>query len=218
MAQPVTGDDDVLAAGEYGSWLVSMRAALRGAGESEVPCGGCTACCTSSQFVLIEPAEVETKARIPAALLFPAPRRPKGHVLLGYDERGHCPMLVDGRCSIYEHRPRACRVYDCRIFPAVGVPGPTGTAAAIGARADRWRFDYATDDERAWHDALCEAARYLAEHATEVGDDALADDPTRRAVVAVELSDVVVAAGGGPPQFRPASPEEVRVELSRRRR
>ena len=35
---------------------------------------------------------------------------------MGYDERGHCPMLVDGDCSIYEHRPRTCRTYDCRVF------------------------------------------------------------------------------------------------------
>ena len=30
---------------------------------------------------------------------------------MGYDERGHCPMLVDGDCSIYDHRPRTCRMY-----------------------------------------------------------------------------------------------------------
>ena len=30
-------------------------------------------------------------------------------------------MLVDGRCSIYEHRPRTCRTYDCRIFTATGL-------------------------------------------------------------------------------------------------
>ena len=28
---------------------------------------------------------------------------------------------TDGRCSIYEHRPRTCRTYDCRIFPATGL-------------------------------------------------------------------------------------------------
>ena len=62
-----------------------------------MPCGTCTACCTSSQFVHIGPDEVDTLAHIPAELLFPAPRMPKGHVLLGYDERGHCPMLIDER-------------------------------------------------------------------------------------------------------------------------
>lgn len=38
---------------------------------------------------------------IPAELLFPAPGLPKGHVLLGYDANGHCPMLAEGGCSIF---------------------------------------------------------------------------------------------------------------------
>ncbi len=80
--------------------MAGLQGAIRGERGSEVPCGSCTACCTSSQFVHIGPDETDTLARIPAALLFPAPRQPPGHVLLGYDERGHCPMLVDGRCSI----------------------------------------------------------------------------------------------------------------------
>ena len=46
---------------------------------------------------------------------------PKGNMLLGYDENGHCPMLIDDKCSIYEHRPITCRSYDCRIFPAAGI-------------------------------------------------------------------------------------------------
>jgi Fe-S-cluster containining protein len=220
MAQPVTGDDAPLAAGEFGTWLTSTRAALRGDGDSEVPCGDCAACCTSSQFVLVEPDEADTKAHIPAQLLFPAPRRPKGYLLLGYDERGHCPMLVDVRCSIYEHRPRACRVYDCRIFVATGVPEPQEHAVEIGRRARRWQFDYATDDDRARHDTLKAAARYLADHANALGDDALATDSTRRAVVTLELHDLLVGADGetGRPARCEVTPHEVRAELSRHRR
>ena len=56
----------------------------------------------------------------PAALRFPRPGRPKGHVVLGYDEHGRCPMLGDHGCTIYEHRPRTCRTYDCRVFAATG--------------------------------------------------------------------------------------------------
>src|ERR1044072_724626 len=107
-----------------------MQAALRGETDADVPCGDCSACCTSSQFVPIGPDETDTLAHIPAELLFPAPGRDKGVVLRPYDERAHCRMLVDGRCSIYEHRPRTCRTYDCRIFAATR---PEGDAAA-GAR------------------------------------------------------------------------------------
>jgi hypothetical protein len=121
-----TGDGDRiehedLPAGEFSAWLHGMQRALRSERGSEVPCGGCTACCTSSPFVHIGPDEVETLARIPSELLFPAPRMPVGHVLLGYDDHGRCPMLTDDRCSIYENRPRTCRTYDCRVFPATGL-------------------------------------------------------------------------------------------------
>jgi len=102
--------DAELPAGDFTTWLQAMAAALRDEAPADVPCGGCTACCTSSQFVHIGPDETDTLAHIPAELLFPAPLLPKGNVLLGYDGRGHCPMLADDRCTIYEHRPVVCRV------------------------------------------------------------------------------------------------------------
>jgi Fe-S-cluster containining protein len=144
-----------LDAGDFSSWLAGMRAALRGERAADVPCGECTACCTSSQFVHIAPDETDTLAHIPADLLFPAPRMPRGHVVLGYDERGHCPMLVDNRCSIYDHRPRTCRTYDCRIFPAAGI-GPD--KPLIARQAARWRFTFPADADRADHQAVQAAA------------------------------------------------------------
>jgi len=155
-----------LDAGDFSTWLTGMQAALHGNGGSDVPCDGCTACCTSSQFVFIEPDESDALAHIPAALLFPAPRRPRGHVVLGYDDRGHCPMLVDGRCSIYEHRPRACRTYDCRVFPAAGIDADQ---PAIARRARRWRFTYAAPADHDRHEAVRGAIVSLRErhdHAT----------------------------------------------------
>lgn len=144
-------------AGPFGPWLAEMGAALRGEGDGvvAVPCAGCTACCTSGQFVHIGPDEADTLARIPPALLAPAPRLPPGHVVLGYDEHGRCPMLVDGACSIYEHRPRACRVYDCRVFAAAGVEP---SKPLIAERVRRWRFSYPTPADRAAHDRVRAAA------------------------------------------------------------
>jgi Fe-S-cluster containining protein len=121
--------------------------ALQSGREMAVPCDGCVACCTSSQFVHIEPDETDALAHVPAELRFPAPGLPKGHVVLGYDEQGCCPMLVDGVCSIYEHRPRACRAYDCRVFAATGVE-PDESQPAIAARVREWRFE--VDDEARW--------------------------------------------------------------------
>src|SRR3954463_13441408 len=140
------GNDDELAAGEFSSWLTGMQAALRPQRDSDGPCNGCPACCTSSQFIHITADEVETISHIPVELLFPAPRVPRGNFVLGYDERGHCPMLIDGACSIYEHRPRTCRTYDCRVFAATGVE-PEGQPS-IAARVREWRFD--VDDGARW--------------------------------------------------------------------
>jgi Fe-S-cluster containining protein len=154
--EPEPAEQD-LPAGDFSAWLDGMQSALRGEGDSDVPCAGCTACCTSSQFVHIEPDEADTLAHIPPELLFPAPRMPRGHVLLGYDEHGHCPMLIDNRCSIYEHRPRACRTYDCRIFAATGV-AVDDDKPEIARRVRRWRFTYPTDADRTRQIALRAAA------------------------------------------------------------
>jgi Fe-S-cluster containining protein len=121
-----------------------------------VPCDGCTACCTSSQFVRIGPEEVDTLAHIPRELLFPAPLAETGTMVMGYDEHGHCPMLIDGGCSIYEHRPRTCRTYDCRVFAATGVESDR---VAIAERVRQWHFDLPTERDRVERDALCAAAR-----------------------------------------------------------
>jgi hypothetical protein len=54
-----------LDAGDFGEWLERARGALKREHDAAVPCDGCTACCTSSQFVHIEPDETDTVAHIP---------------------------------------------------------------------------------------------------------------------------------------------------------
>jgi Fe-S-cluster containining protein len=182
-------DDQALPAGSFSTWLAGMKRALGGEGESDVPCGGCTACCTSSQFVHVGPDETEALARIPTELLFPAPRMPSGHVVLGYDENGHCPMLVDGACSIYEHRPRTCRTYDCRVFPATGVEVDDEDQPAIAKRARRWRFDVAAESEGVEHDALRAAARFVRWRGDLLPEGVVPANATQRAVLAIELHE-----------------------------
>ena len=171
------GDIDTLDAGDFATWFDEVRSAMRGERDTDVPCDGCTACCRSSQFVHIEPDETSTLAAVPAALRFPAPGLPPGHVVLGYDERGHCPMLVDDRCSIYAVRPRACRTYDCRVFAASGVEPDS---SLVAERAGRWRFTFDVRG-RQLHDAARTAA-------TVVPDDSV-PNATGRAVRAIESVD-----------------------------
>jgi hypothetical protein len=182
-----------LDAGDFGEWLVQTRAALKGERDADVPCDGCTACCTASQFVTIEPDETDTLGHIPAELLFPAPRR-RGHVLLGYDERGHCPMLGDGGCTIYEHRPRACRTYDCRVLAAAGLEVDGPDQAALARRVRRWRFRYDGPGSRRRHDAVRAAATYLRAHAGELPRGAVPTNEASLAALAIELHDAFRAA------------------------
>ena len=181
--------DPALPAGDFLSWMVEIRAALRGERGSDVPCNGCTACCRSSQFIHIGPDEIDTLSRIPAALLFPAPGRPRGHVVLGYDERGHCPMLIDDMCSIYEDRPNACRTYDCRVFAAAGLDAGTDKVE-ITRRARRWVFSFSDEDARIEHDAVRAAAAFLERHVDLLRDGGIPTNETQLAVLAIELHDL----------------------------
>lgn len=180
-----------------------IRAAIRDERDSEVPCAGCTACCRSSQFVHIAPDESETLARIPAELLFPAPGWPRGHLVLGYDERGHCPMLIDDQCSIYEHRPTTCRTYDCRIFAAAGIDADADKIE-ITRRVKQWRFAADPNDE-ATRAAVRAATTYLDQRADVLGCTPV--NQTQLAILALEIHEVFLHTDE-------PDPSVVRVALS----
>jgi Fe-S-cluster containining protein len=206
-----------VAAGEFSSWMTEIRGAIRGEHGSDVPCGGCTACCTSSQFVHIGPDETDTLEHIPVSLLFPAPRLPRGHVVMGYDERGRCPMLIDNRCSIYEHRPRSCRTYDCRVFPAAGVE-LEDDKVLIARQARRWRFSFPARDDRNQVDAVRAAARFLEEHTALLPAEVAPANRTQLAVLAVGISDLFLGRDEetGDTTVVDPEPDVVRGEVIRR--
>jgi hypothetical protein len=179
-------------AGEFSSWLRSTRRTqqLRIVG-ADVPCGSCNACCRSSYFIHIRPEETETLERIPKELLFPAPGLPRGNVLMGYDEQGRCPMLVDGRCSIYEHRPQTCRDFDCRVFAATGVrQDDDGVQAVIAERVRRWRFDFPGEVDRREYSAVRAAAAFLQEQKGWFPPGMVPGNPVQLAVLAIQVYDV----------------------------
>lgn len=178
-----------LPAGEFSWWLRSTLNAQTGDEGADVPCGGCNACCKASYFIHIRPDETEALARIPEALLFPAPGLPKGHVLMGYDEHGHCPMLVDNACSIYEQRPVTCRRFDCRIFPAAGISAHEADKALVANRARRWKFSYPTEADRDQHSAVRAASEFLRERA-ECFPNGVPNNSTQLAVLAIKAYEV----------------------------
>lgn len=195
-ADDVTPDD--VPAGDFGPWLLQIGLAGQDRRGADVPCGDCTACCTSSQFVHVGPDERDTLARIPKRLLFPAPGRPKGHVLLGYDENGHCPMFVDGRCSIYEDRPRTCRTYDCRVFPATGLEPDSAEGMGISERSRRWRFGFPTRRDREMQAAVQAAAAFLRDNADRLPGGIVPRNPTQVAFLAIRIHEVFLDPEGEP--------------------
>jgi Fe-S-cluster containining protein len=148
-------------AGEFGQWLLGSDATQVNGADADVPCGTCNGCCKSFYFIHITPDDKKALKAIPEPLLFAAPGLPEGHFVMGYNKHGHCPMLIDDRCSIYFERPQTCRAYDCRIFSAAGMePGETDKAL-VSERTQHWAFSYASEKNRQQHAAVQTAAAWL---------------------------------------------------------
>jgi len=185
-----------LPAGEFSSLLNHARRALVTDMGTEVECGACIACCNSSYFIHIRPDETLALGRIRKELLAAAPGMPKGHVLLGYDKKGRCPLLIKGACSIYEHRPLTCRNYDCRIFTAAGITAGGDDKARINQRAACWKFSYPTQVARDEHAAVKAAARFIREHAACFPNGNIPTNPSQLAILAIKVYDVFLQKEG----------------------
>lgn len=183
-------EENYLPAGEFSSWFHHIQCALAEETGTDLPCGECTACCTSSYFINIRPEEILTLLRIPKGLLFAAPGLPKGNVLLGYDEHGRCPMFIDGKCSIYENRPLTCRAYDCRLFAAVGIDAGDDDKALINQRVRLWKFSYPSQLDLDMHSAVRSAARFLLDHAESFPAGIIPNNPTQLAIFALKIHTV----------------------------
>lgn len=211
---PAGGD---LPAGEFSAWLESMNLAIELGGTTDVPCGECNACCKGSYFIHVDPSESVSLAAIGESLLFPAPGRPEGHRLLGFDESGTCPMLEEDRCSIYTSRPRTCRTYDCRIFAATGIAEHGADKSAITEQARRWRFDYAEETAREKHRALIAGAAFLAGGEHDL-DDLLPPNVTQLAMLVVRLNRTLIeiySQSGGEIASATAAMGRLRAEIER---
>lgn len=185
-----------LPAGDFSSWLRHTRNALLIETGTDVDCGECIACCRSSQFIHIRPEETRTLDRIRKDILVSAPRLPKGHVLLGYDKNGFCPMMVNGKCSIYEHRPLTCRNYDCRVFTAAGITAGDDDKARITHRVACWKFSYPTERDRDEHLAVQAAANFMRAHAECFPGGKIPSTPSQLAILAIKVYDVFLKKSG----------------------
>ena len=187
-------DKNILPTGSFSIWLRKIRKALAGNRVMNVPCGECDACCRSSYFIHINPEETRTLSRIPDDLLFPAPLWPERYMVLGYDEHGHCPMLVGNTCSIYRNRPITCRIFDCRVLAASGLTGDENENNPIFQQARRWQFNYPAKRDLSLFSAVQAAAAFLRRHPECVQKNLVPMDAIQISVAAIKVYDVFLKA------------------------
>lgn len=152
-----------VAAGPFGQWLRQARAFLQGESGSDVPCGNCNGCCTSSYMIQVRPEDRRTIAVVPAELLDHANGIPVGHRVMLPRPNGHCPMYGATGCTIYPDRPQTCLDYDCRVFAAAGIDAGSEDKVVINTRVRAWRFTYETDADLAAHAAVRATAAFIRE-------------------------------------------------------
>jgi len=189
-------EQHILPAGDFSFWLRNARNSLLSDNGTDVACGECIACCSSYQFISIRPEEILTLNAIRRDLLVSAPGRPKGHVLLGYDKKGYCPMMQNNACSIYEHRPLTCRTYDCRMFSAAGMTTGYETTVRIFERVRQWEFSYPSNLDRAEHEAMKAAAKFIREHASCFPGGGIPRSSGQLAVLAIKVYKVFLKEDG----------------------
>ncbi len=175
-------------ADDFAQWL---QQAQRGEA-AEVACGSCNACCKSSYFIHVEPSDTAALEVIPADLLFQAPSSPVGHRLMGLSADGHCPMLVDERCSIYKQRPKTCRTYDCRVFAAAGVDAGGEEKRGVNQQLADWTFRYQDAHARRLHEAVRTIVSLVLGNADQF-PAGLWQNPSPLALFAIEHATALVA-------------------------
>ena len=81
--------------------------------EAIVPCGACHACCHSPVEVRPDHGDDPSLYRLAVSVDRTAPNQ---HAMVTLDRKpdGSCYALRNGRCTIWDKRPRVCRNFDCR--------------------------------------------------------------------------------------------------------
>ncbi len=85
---------------------------------ADVPCGTCARCCELLSPYLT-PDEVSS-GKYPISLTTPTEadileQQNCGPIVTVFKNKtGGCGLLIDGKCSVYDDRPIACRQFDCR--------------------------------------------------------------------------------------------------------
>jgi Fe-S-cluster containining protein len=118
-----------------------------------VPCNGCSACCRG-HAIPVGPAEDTTQLSV-------TPPNANGGRYLQRTADGACVHLGPAGCSVYPHRPQACRRFDCRLAAAFGI---TPSAFPV------WSFAASTSTEAALNALARGLGMAEVERATAAGE------------------------------------------------
>jgi Fe-S-cluster containining protein len=149
--------------------MLNTRAAAEIRGErpsATVPCDGCTACCRMKKLDF-NPAD-ERPDSLAHLDYEPDPERPGWALLRRVN--GACVHLgpVGDRigCTVYPHRPRPCRLFDCRFFALSGIV----EIYEDGSRWPTWVPENRDINDMLQHGGLQAAAQALVAQATAAGE------------------------------------------------
>jgi uncharacterized protein len=170
-------------AGEFSKWLVEIRSSLISDSIMDVPCGKCIGCCVSSKFVRVQAQETMSIKTIPEELLH---KTEDGSYNISFQENGHCSMLVDEKCQIYDNRPKSCRQFDCRIYTAAGLLPNRPEEGNIVSRVKDWKFSYDSADSLDCHEAVKETANFIQQNGKHFPGGRTPSDPSQIALVAIK--------------------------------
>ena len=177
-------------AGVFSAWLEQTRLAMQTHSGNDVACGDCIACCSSRYFIHVRAHESASLKRIPKTVLVAAPGWPAGDKLMGYTQQGHCPMLQQRQCQIYQERPQTCRDYDCRVFAATGLDAGGKDQQAINQRINSWRFSYPAEQDQRAQQALHHAVHFIRNYAHSFPGGRVPQDATQLALLAIKVYPV----------------------------
>ena len=101
--------------GDFEAYIARMKHDVATGDLPSVPCNGCVECC----YHKVEVHPDRDAENLPYLL---TESSPNGGLQLQHRPDGACIHLGDHGCTIYAHRPQACRKYDCRILAMFRIP------------------------------------------------------------------------------------------------
>lgn len=79
-----------------------------------VPCGSCQLCCKGQDVFLFPGEDANGLPIVPGIIPASFGRAARPAMRLTQKPNGDCAHLGPDGCTVYDQRPRTCRIFDCR--------------------------------------------------------------------------------------------------------